>query len=266
MFLHNFNLIFLYKLNLRRDEKEMSQSLNIQEIAIAIAAKQHNPTILTPDFLKYSGIVPSDWELAQEPILTNSAAQVVFQKGISITAQLNRVIFSEVIATKAYQEVEIPAIARKYLETLPQVDYHDLSINFRGHVLFDQENNTARNYILKTLLNPGPWHEFGKSAVQAAIRFGYTLEGRQLSLDINEGGLQLPDKTVRPIVLFTASFNHQILEQEQNRRLAALSQVISNWQIDIETYKELVNTKFLNSPYQINLVPNESLVPKTTTF
>ncbi|MBW4674826.1 MAG: hypothetical protein KME52_12580 [Desmonostoc geniculatum HA4340-LM1] len=34
----------------------MSQSLNIQEIAIAIAAKQHNPTILTPDFLKYSGM------------------------------------------------------------------------------------------------------------------------------------------------------------------------------------------------------------------
>ncbi|MBX9255594.1 hypothetical protein H1Q63_16925, partial [Desmonostoc muscorum CCALA 125] len=56
----------------------MSQSLNIQEIAIAIAAKQHNPTILTPDFLKYSGIVPSDWELSKPPIITDSAAQVVF--------------------------------------------------------------------------------------------------------------------------------------------------------------------------------------------
>ncbi|MBX9255406.1 hypothetical protein H1Q63_15930, partial [Desmonostoc muscorum CCALA 125] len=56
----------------------MNQSLNIQEMAIAIAAKQHNPTILTPDFLKYSGIVPNNWELAKPPIITDAAAQVVF--------------------------------------------------------------------------------------------------------------------------------------------------------------------------------------------
>ncbi|MBD2492438.1 hypothetical protein [Aulosira sp. FACHB-615] len=70
----------------------MSQSLSIQEIAIVIATKQYNPTILTPDFLKYSGIVPIEWELAQQPVLTNSNAQVVFQNGISIIAQVNRII------------------------------------------------------------------------------------------------------------------------------------------------------------------------------
>ncbi|MFN6487754.1 MULTISPECIES: hypothetical protein [unclassified Nostoc] len=244
----------------------MSQNLNIQEIAIAIAAKQHNPTILTPDFLKYSGIVPSDWELAQPPIITDSVAQVVFQNSINITAQVNRIIFTEVIATKQSTDVEIPALACKYLKTLAQVDYEGVSINFRGHVVFDQPNNTARNYILNTVLNPGPWHHFGKAPVQAAMRFGYTLEGVQLSLDINEGGLQLPDQTVRPIVLFTASFNHAIFQEEQSQRLAVLSQIISDWRTDLEAYKELVNTKFLNSPYQINLVPNESVIPVATTF
>ncbi|MBG1261723.1 hypothetical protein [Nostoc commune] len=131
----------------------MSQSLNIQEIAIAIAAKQYNPTILTPDFLKYSGIVPIEWELAQQPVLTNSNAQVVFQNGISIIAQVNRIIFTEVIATKESTDVEIPALVRKYVETLAQVDYQGVSINFRGHVFFEQPNNTARNYIFGTLLN-----------------------------------------------------------------------------------------------------------------
>ncbi|MDZ8261497.1 hypothetical protein [Nostoc sp. ChiQUE01b] len=244
----------------------MSQSLNIQEIAIAITAKQHNPTILTPDFLKYSGIVPSDWELAKPPILTDSAAQVVFQNSISITAQVNRIIFTELIATKESTEVEIPALAAKYLETLAQVDYQEVSINFRGHVFFEQPNNTARNYIFGTLLNPGPWHEFGIAPVQAAMRFNYTLEGAQMSLDINEGGLQLPDQTVRPIVLFTATFNHAIVQEEQSQRLAIISEIISNWRTDIEAYKELVNTKFLNSPYQLNLVPNESVIPTATTF
>ncbi|MEH1863766.1 MAG: hypothetical protein V7K69_01820 [Nostoc sp.] len=244
----------------------MSQSLNIQEIAIAIVAKQYNPTILTPDFLKYSGIVPIEWELAQQPVLTNSNAQVVFQNGISIIAQVNRIIFTEVIATKESTDVEIPALVRKYVETLAQVDYQGVSINFRGHVFFEQPNNTARNYIFGTLLNPGPWHEFGIAPVQAAMRFNYTLEGTQMSLDINQGGLQLPDQTVRPIVLFTATFNHPIVQEEQSQRLAALSEIITNWRTDIEAYKELVNTKFLNSPYQLNLVPNQSIIPAVTTF
>ncbi|MCF2152306.1 hypothetical protein IQ276_039160 [Desmonostoc muscorum LEGE 12446] len=244
----------------------MSQSLNIPEIAIAIAAKQHNPTILTPDFLKYSGIVPNNWELGKPPILTDSNAQVVFANGISITSYVNRIIFTEAIATKESTEVEIPALAGKYVETLAQVDYQGVSINFRGHVLFNEQNNTARNYIFGTLLNPGPWHEFGKAPVQAAMRFNYTLEGAQMSLDINEAGLQLPDRTVQPIVLFTAAFNHAIVQEEPSQRLAILSEIISNWQTDIEAYKELVNTKFLNSPYQLNLVANESVIPTARTF
>ncbi|MBE9038673.1 hypothetical protein [aff. Roholtiella sp. LEGE 12411] len=232
----------------------MKPSLEIQEIAIAIAAKQHNPTILTRDFLKYSGIVPSEWELARQPIVTNTASQVVFQNGINIVAEVNRIIFVESIATKEPQDVEIPAIASKYLETLAQVDYQGISINFRGHVLFDQQQNTARDYILKTLLNPGTWQEFGKAPVQAATRFLYTLEDAQMTLDINEAGLQLPDNKVLPIVLFSANFGHAIAPEEQSPRLATINQVIGNWQTDLETYQEVVNNKFLNSVgYQLNL-------------
>jgi hypothetical protein len=240
----------------------MKPSLEIQEIAIAIAAKQHNPTILTPDFLKYSGIVPGEWELARQPIVTNTASQVVFQNGINIVAEVNRIIFVESITTKEPQEVEIPAIASKYLETLAQADYQGIGINFRGHVLFDQQQNTARDYILKTLLNPGAWQEFGQAPVQAATRFLYTLEGAQMSLDINEAGLQMPENKVLPIVLFTANFNHAIAPDEPSQRLAAITQVISKWQTDLETYKELVNTKFFNSlNYQLNLAADESIIP-----
>ncbi|WP_373525249.1 hypothetical protein [Nostoc sp.] len=216
--------------------------------------------------MKYSGIVPSDWELAKPPILTDSAAQVIFENSISITAQVNRIIFTELIAIKEARDVEIPALACKYLKTLAQVDYEGVSINFRGHVFFNEQNNTARSYIFGTLLNPGPWHEFGKAPVQATMRFGYTLEGANMSLDINQGGLQMPDQTVQPIVLFTATFNHAIVEEEQSQRLAVLSEIISNWRTDIEAYKELVNTKFLNSPYQLNIVSNESLIGTATTF
>lgn len=240
----------------------MKRQLDVQELGITIVAKRHNPTILTSDFLKYSGIVPSDWELAKTPILTNNAAQVVFQNGVNIIADVNRIIFTEAIATKEPEDVKIPAIAAKYLEILAQVDYQAVGINFRGHVLFDQQQNTAHDYILKTLLNQGDWQEFGQASVQAAIRFLYTLKGAQMSLDINEAGLELPENKVIPIVLFSANFNHAIAPDEPSEKLAAISQVISNWQADLETYKEVVNSKFLGlEKVQLNLAADESVIP-----
>lgn len=47
----------------------MTPTLTIQEVAIA--ARNHAPTLLTSEFLKYSGIVPPDWELARPPILNH---------------------------------------------------------------------------------------------------------------------------------------------------------------------------------------------------
>ena len=83
-----------------------------------------------------------------------------------------------------------------------------------------------------------------------------------MSLDINEGGLQSPDNRVLPIVLFTANFTHVIAPDEQSQRLASIAQVISNWQTDFETYKEVVNTRFFNSlNYQLNLAPDELIIP-----
>ena len=43
----------------------MSQLIT-QELAIVISVKTQNPSLLNEDFLKQTGIVPSDWKLARE--------------------------------------------------------------------------------------------------------------------------------------------------------------------------------------------------------
>jgi len=40
----------------------MNPNLQLQELAISIKAKDLNPTVINPDFLKYTGIVPNEWE------------------------------------------------------------------------------------------------------------------------------------------------------------------------------------------------------------
>ena len=60
----------------------MTQALEIQELAIVITAKDYDPSLLNPGFLKYSGIIPEDWELVKQPVVSNRASQIVFNNGV----------------------------------------------------------------------------------------------------------------------------------------------------------------------------------------
>ncbi|MDJ0799955.1 MAG: hypothetical protein QNJ51_24640 [Calothrix sp. MO_167.B12] len=243
----------------------MSQTLNIQEMAITIAVQKNDPTILTPDFLKYTGIVPSEWELAREPVRSNSVAQVTFQNGVNIVSQFNRIVFSEVIANKDVQDVEVSAIALKYIQKLSQANYQGIGTNFGGYILFPQSGQAARDFIFKTLLQPGPWSEFGNAPVQAAMKFSYTLEGKQLNLEINQAAIRFPEQKLIPAVLFSSNFNYLLPKDSNNNQVDNITKAIENWQTDLDTYKDFVNTKFFNSEkssdnYQVKMASDDSLV------
>lgn len=234
----------------------MNQALVVQELAIVIAVKDHNPAILTPEFLKYSGIVPTDWELARPPLYTNRVAQVTFQNGISIIAEPQRVMFLEAIGDKDAASVLAPGIARKYVQTLPNVEYSAVGINPRGFVPFDASEDAARKYITEKLLSPGSWHEVGNAAMRATLNFTYTLERRSFNLGVTEAALQLPDVKTLPIVLFSGNFSYDIASSTDEERLHFMHQILDNWQADMETYSAIVNTKFLAKGSE-----NKTLVP-----
>lgn len=222
----------------------MSQ-LSVQELVIVIAAKNNNPTILTADFLKLSGIIPSDWELARQPVLTNNAAQVIFTNGISIVAETNRVVFIEAIAGKMAAEITIPQIARKYVEILPNAEYQAMGLNPRGYASFDTHQDAAHGYLSQTLLAPGAWQEIGTAPVRATINYVYTLERGQLSLSVNEAAMRQSDETTTPIVLFSGNFGYEIASNSKEEQLKNLYQALGNWQADLDTYTDIVNNKFL---------------------
>jgi hypothetical protein len=91
----------------------MTPKVTIQELALALTAKNHSPTFLNSDFLKYSGIVPPDWELARPPILDPQISQVAFTNGLNIVAQSNAITFIEALKAKPLEDTKIPAVIRK---------------------------------------------------------------------------------------------------------------------------------------------------------
>ncbi len=221
----------------------MSQALTVQELAIVVAAKDLKPTIITPDFLKYSGIVPGDWEFSQKPVVNNNGAKFSFKNGVNIVAESNRVIFAEAIANKSTDTVIAPNIISKFTQALPNLDFQAIGINPRGFVAFGEED-AANKFITEKLLAPGAWQEEGEAAMRASLNLMYKLKRAPLALNITEAALNQKDKSI-PIVIFSGSFSYQVIGNTVEQKLGYVNQVIGNWYTDITAFSSLVNDKFL---------------------
>lgn len=220
-------------------------SLVLQELNIAIATQNHSPSILTFDFLKYSGIIPLDWKPAQQPVVTSQGSQVIFDNGLSIVAQPQVLNFVELISAKQIQEIQIPEIVHNYINALPKVEYHAMGINLKGYVTQSKLglNTTVHDYM-HTLLAPASWQEIGNTPVKASMQLVFTLDRCQFGLGINEGNLYLAEQETLPIILFSGNFSYGIGGDTNEKRLQSLHELLGNWVIDITTYQEIINNHF----------------------
>ncbi|MEA5536188.1 hypothetical protein [Crocosphaera sp. XPORK-15E] len=227
------------------NQKTPLEIREIQELAIAISAKNINPTMLSQEFLKQTGIVPNEWELGKQPVLGPNLSQVTFQNGVSIVAQPRNITFMESIGTKNPSELNIPNIARQYVDKLSNAEYQGLSISPKSLIPFPGSENGARNYITRTLLSPGPWQDYGKAPVQAGLNLLYQLDRCQFSLSINEAKIQMPDQSSIPALLFAGNFNYNVGSNSPQEILEQLKKGIDDWSSDLKDFQEIVNQRFL---------------------
>lgn len=237
----------------------MNKQLNVQELSIILAVKKQNPTTLNSDTLKYTNVIPGDWELASAPIIQQNVVQLKFTNGVVIIAEYNRIILVQSIIDKSVADIVIPDIAKKYAQTFPNVEYQAVGINPNGYVPFSREQDTARTYLTQTLLSPGSWQEEGELPMRVNLNLVYKYERASMYLNITEAAIQAEDKTTTPIVIFGANYSYKVNGESSAEKLAYLHQVIDNWQGDLEAYSNLVNNKFLASlPQQVSSEAEQS--------
>lgn len=224
----------------------MEYILSMQELAIVIAAPNQTPAVVNLEHLKYSDVIPMDWELAREPLYSPQAVQLIFQNTIAITAQPDRIIFSEAIGNKETHEISVAEIAHKYAQSLPNLHYEAVGFNPVGHASLGDAENSAQNYLSETLLASGPWQAVGETPAQVQVSFRYALEESQLNLTVSEAGLRNSDETITKVVLFSGNFNYSVMGGKPTERLRSVAQSLSRWQTDLETYQAIVKEKFLS--------------------
>lgn len=227
----------------------------IQELAIGISAKNLNPTLLSEDFLKSSGIIPMDWDLARQPVFSPNLSQVTFKNGVSIAAQPRTVTFVQSIGAQSLDELKVPDLASQYVQKLPNAEYQTLSVSPKSLIPFPGSPDEARKYLTSTFLAPGPWQEFGKAPLQAGINLLYQLDRCQFSLNVNEAKIELPDRTAISGLLFAGNFNYRIAANSPQEQLAQLDSALGSWRSDLASFQEIVKERFLGQ--------SESLFPAT---
>ena len=234
----------------------------IEELRIVIGAKDLSPTIMSQDFLKFSGIIPAAWELAQEPILSPNSAHLNYTNGVSISAQPRSFTLGEALNNKEIQDIAISKVATRYVNKLPHADYVGMSFTPKMLIPFPEDQDAAQNYISERLLAPGSWKDIGTEAVQAGINLMYRLERCNLAISVAEARIQHPDQEIMNALLFSGSFNYSVSKDlAPNDKLKQLRENINSWSQDLNHFRDIVQNEFMSKQKMADPLQSKSLFP-----
>lgn len=222
-------------------------TVEMQELGINLIALDFRPPMLNLDVLKFSGIIPQDWELAQEPMMTPARVQLSFSNGVTLLAQPRQVTVLQATAVPPNTaKPDIPQVAQRYVEQFPRADYQGLSLAPKVLVGFPEHPEAAREFITGQLLGgSGTWQQLGHAPLQASVTLNYQLKRCPLAIAINEVKLNQQEQQISAL-LFAGAFNYTIPEHYHDRRSAYLSKRIGKWSTDLVQFSEVVHRKFLN--------------------
>ena len=225
----------------------MSQKIALQELSIVLAAPGQSPAIVNLENLIFNGTIPKEWELSREPMYSAQAAQIAFTNSVVVTAQGDRVVFSESLMGKEYGELQISSLALRYVHSFSQLSYEAVGINPMGHADMGGSEESVRQYFNDHLLSEGSWRQIEDATAQVQLNFRYNLPERTLNLAVSEVGLRNEDESISKVVLFSGNFQYLISETQSAERLEAVNKSLASCESDLAQFMTIVDDKFLGN-------------------
>ena len=226
---------------------KQEKRLVIREFGITISAKSHNPTILSPAFLVMHNIVDKTWELSEteKPICLDPYARVVYQNGIQITSEPQKISFFDPLLGTSIQETPIIDMAKKYLEKVPLVSYVAVGINPSGDISVGDDKDSARIYLLDHILAKKNWDLEAQGPVRAIVNLTIPLQNMTWNLSIEDGFLTLSGEPQKPVVIFRSNLHRIIQDREEKQSWQAATEIIDGWHDDLKTLSDLLRRYFV---------------------
>jgi len=226
---------------------DKEKPLIIREFGVTISAKSHNPTILSPAFLEMHEIVDKTWPLSEteKPICLDPYARVVYQNGVQITSEPQRISFFDPLLGKSVQETPVIDMAKKYLKAVPLVSYEAVGINPSGDISVGDDKDSARVYVIEHILTKKNWASDAEGPVRAIVNLKIPLQNMTWNLSIEDGVLTQSGEPERPVVIFRSNFHHAIQKLEGKQSWQTASEIIDAWHDDLKMFSDLLSRYFV---------------------
>jgi len=174
------------------------------EFSLVVIAKDHNPTILNPDFLKINHIVKDDlnWQVVGQPITTPAFSTVQYNSNVVITVDPIKLQVTDSSGAN-FKSNQICDIISNYVNTLPHVEYIALGINFTNMVKIDDPTN----YVISRFLKNGGWNNGGNQIQNLGLKLFYDLEGGNIAFSVDKG---MRKDVAKPFIISRANFHRDL--------------------------------------------------------
>jgi hypothetical protein len=192
--------------------------------SVVVTAQEQNPTILHPAFLAAEGIVPPDWELAEDPICTPAFAIVTYRNGITFSVEGSRFQVSDAGLGADLEQSRVGSLAAAYLKRLPHVRYTEVEVRWQAFV----EHSDPATLLIQRFLKPGAWNAAPLKLDSLGLRFEYSVDRALLDLFLDAGSVE-QDGVDRTGVIVTGSYSSALPGNRALEVLLALLGLGTDW-------------------------------------
>jgi hypothetical protein len=208
--------------------------IKLVQFSIIVVGKDHNPSLINPDFLERLGIIDENWgwSRAGDSITTPPFATVPYDSGVTVTVETNKL---QVIDQAGLIPLEshVTEIVKRYIEVLPHIPYQAVGINFSGAVTMADPGI----YLKKHFFREGKWDTAEHPLESVGLKFMYPLAAGRAVLTMDEAH-KVGNKDEEAI-LVNVNFHRDCVKAESaNDQIANF---IQNIAVDWDYYLNLVS-------------------------
>lgn len=163
----------------------------IDSFSIVISAKQNNPTILNPDFLKINKIVPEKMKLTETvttPIFS-MAKYSLLESGekdregdITITVEPEKLQLLESCGGEFWDKYISLGVVKEYITTLEHVQYTGLGINWQA--FFEQSD--PDKWLSERFIKDGNWRTDKNKVRAVSIKLAFDIEDATCFISLDQ--------------------------------------------------------------------------------
>ena len=205
------------------------------ELGIVIVGRHHNPSIITPDFLRINNIVPEGYQADEGNLIITKAFADLSYGTLSIRADMDRITIGEAMKESGFI---VPEVARQYLKHVPHVRYTALGIN--PVLCVDATRGRGKDMILRRLMREGPWSSYEGGAPSVESKFSFSMDGeRHILLEIVAGNVNA-EPVADNVLIFKGNMHFGISAADTGSGNIARD-ILGDTEAHVRKYCELVS-------------------------